>query len=503
MEKNLAFFSRRNKGMCGRLRGKVLVELIHVSDRESQWTKREKEEFYKKFREAMEEILRQAMAAGVSLTISSISDDYLYSGVIDEYKISSVFSDYVSRRGMSRESYSATRRAQYGVDEVAVMIVLEKEFRAFAQTEGQVEYSALSYKDDLHAISHELMHNFGAADLYYPYHVYALTMRHLPQSLMCTYEGMEVDALTRYLIGWTESLEPKAQAFLAEAGDYTDERYRQASAIEWARGREHFLMEGATPYADADELMTKALEGDVWAEYLWGICCRDGISVGRNVASAESYLRRSGRAGLTVAVFSHLELMLNRGHLTSKQKQDVADIFGFCYNEHPWLEGLKLFCLWEGIEIPKNEARAVKELLREYERRGNGSPAGEFQRALAFYRIAERLSERIPALHREIRRERERCELSVTRGEPVLQILVGRLLQEGKHVQRDEAGAKALFEIAAGSRSTTACLELARCYREGIGVARNEAKAREWEERSDEFFRENPWEVTARRFGQR
>ncbi len=491
----LAFFKKMNQGMCRRLRGKVLIELLHVSDNESNWTQQEKTAFFNKFQEAMGQILLQAHAANVSLSMSSISCDYHFAGIVDEYKALHVFEDYLKQRGMSERDYAASRKAAYAVDEVAVILVLEKDFRAYAVTNGETEYSVLSYKNDIHAICHELLHNFGAVDLYFPYYIFALTMRHFPKTVMCTYEGMEIDPLTQYLIGWKTVMDQKALAFITEAQDYTQERHIQANRLEWARGRESYLMENATPFNTLSELQTAANKSNVWAQFLLGYCYRDGILTEKNPIMAETYFRRSGMSGLTIASFAQLEMMLVRGSLTVKEKQQVLDIFNYCYYENIWQENLKLLCTMKGIVLPRNEKGAADSIIREYKRSGRGTPGNENQRALQLYRIALWHCSGIPSLYRAIKNLLQRYENTVQYGDPSLQVLMGQLMQQGKYVAADPQGAVSLFVRAASNGNYRACLELARCYQEGIGIARDSAQVDRWRGMAERYRQKNPWDA--------
>lgn len=83
------------------------------------------------------------------------------------------------------------------------------------------EFSVVRFNSEPKTIVHELLHQFGAADLYAPYEIRALTDKYLPNSIM--YEGTEIDPLTRYLIGWTDELPRDAVKFLKETARFSDQ----------------------------------------------------------------------------------------------------------------------------------------------------------------------------------------------------------------------------------------------------------------------------------------
>jgi len=63
-------------------------------------------------------------------------------------------------------------------------------------------------------IIHELLHQFGAPDYYYPKAVKSLADKYFPQSIMTSGTGIVIDSLTSYLIGWSDSIDRNAATVL-------------------------------------------------------------------------------------------------------------------------------------------------------------------------------------------------------------------------------------------------------------------------------------------------
>ena len=82
---------------------------------------------------------------------------------------------------------------------------------------------------------HELLHLFGAVDLYYPENLKQVGKKYLPGSIMC--DGNVIDDLTRYLIGWKRQLQSDSMAwkFLEETKNITAEDVRKANEAEWKK----------------------------------------------------------------------------------------------------------------------------------------------------------------------------------------------------------------------------------------------------------------------------
>ena len=75
-----------------------------------------------------------------------------------------------------------------------------------------VSFRKFDLKGSERSLIHELMHQFGAMDYYTPAFVEEAAKKYLPHSIMN--DGSEIDALTRYVIGWDDTLTPEAIAFL-------------------------------------------------------------------------------------------------------------------------------------------------------------------------------------------------------------------------------------------------------------------------------------------------
>lgn len=69
-------------------------------------------------------------------------------------------------------------------------------------------------------------------------------------------------------------------------------------------------------------------------------------------------------------------------------------------------------------------------------------------------------------------------------GDVVNQYKVADLLSKGRHVRIDLSAAAHWYECAANAGHPLAQTEIAKCYRQGLGVAADPKKAADWEERA-------------------
>ena len=307
---------------------------------------------------------------------------------------------------------------------------------------------------------------------------------------MCTYDGMEVDPLTRYLVGWESKLSPKAEEFLYKLRDHTNRRQLKANHLEVFRDRETELMAEAKPFASVGDLIRAAENCDPWAEFLLGICYMEGIGTVKNPKRAEELFRLSGRTGLVIAAVLHAQMMLARGVPTPEEREELRMILYYNSFYHLKLITLRLLTAYTGVGADQNKKWAADQAVQHY--RGEGLHLNVAQRSERLYAVAEKYSQKIPELWRVVARMRTRYERMLKDRDPDLDYLIARLLDEGVYVKKDPKGALTLYEKAAEEAHPAACARAARCYRLGIGTVKNPAKAAAYENQERLFSRANP-----------
>lgn len=497
-----AFLSEMNQGPCRRLRGNVFVELVFVEDQVNSWTKWEIDSFYPTYKSAVKSLCKQAAAVGTRLTFTTKIGRYRFNGVLDpahfyQTQLNRVKNEYFRSQGCKTpEEFLTRRKIEHRADEVAMIFMMERRFRAYACNGYDLEFCVMTNENDTHAFAHELLHLFGAADLYYPYPVYGLTMEYFPQSVMCTYQGMEVDPLTRYLVGWENTLSPRAEEYLNKLSDYGTARHRCANHLEVFRDRERELLQEVTPFSSVSDLQRRAAGIDPWAEFLLGICYRDGIGVEKDPSQAEKYFRLSGITGLTVGAVAHAQMMLCRKKLSQADLDWLWLILQYNSYDHFKLHALRVAALYRDASRRQS---AVDDALNLY--KGKGLYKDRAKRSSAMYEIAQAYSRRIPELHRVVTEMRCRYDRMLKEGDPEIDLFIGKMMEEGQYFKRDVKGGFVLYERAASFGHAQACAELARCYRLGIGTARSAALAQKWQKQAQACVANEPYTPYYHLFG--
>ena len=498
MYENHAFFREINKGPCRRMRGNVFVEMVFVEDQVNTWTKEEIDAFFPVYKKAVKGLCKSAQAAGVELSFTTVISRHRWNGKMDPNRfyadtLPQLKMDYYRSLGYgSAEQYIAERKRKYRGDEVAMFFVLERSFRAYACNGQDVEFCVMTNENDEHAVAHELLHLFGAADLYYPYHVYGLTKEYFPESIMCTVSGMEVDPVTRYLVGWDRKLSPKAEEYLYKVRDYTTSRFLQANRLEVLRDREGELLAQARPFDSVSALVKGVENCDPWAEFLLGLCYLNGIQVQKNPRRAEELFRLSGRSGLVIAAVLQGQMLFCRDRLTPEEKEELRLILYHNSYYHVKLTTMRLLSAFTGIGGNQNRKWAADEAVKLY--RGEGLYVETAQRSARLYAVAEKYSEKIPELLRIVCRMKDRYDFMLKNRDPDLYYFIARLMEEGVYVKKDHKGAFSLYKTAAEEAHPAACAALARCYEKGIGTLWNPREAAAARFQSELFIHANPYD---------
>lgn len=237
------FLGSRNAGASKRLCGNVVIVNFLVNDGAgSEFTAGEQEDFRSLVVAALQKLKRAAGAAGVPLTLRYVN----YPIEIPERARYQSF-DWIRSipRQFGKKSIEELQRyfeEAYGCDEAPVMMIVDRNARSYAYKTGYAnrseEETSVIFSDqrdrpiDCRARTylHELLHQFGASDLYYPALIDGTAKRYFPNSIMRG--GDEVDELTAYLIGWTDTPSAMARRFLEETLAL-DESSVRAALKDW------------------------------------------------------------------------------------------------------------------------------------------------------------------------------------------------------------------------------------------------------------------------------
>jgi len=238
----------KDGGNCERLQGKVCVFLVFVSDSESTRDASAREKAEARLREEMLRMNGLARENAVDLTLYYGEWDLTVDAEVEAFTADTWTAPVAAAMGFgSLHQMQLALERDWAVASAPVVFVVNKAGRAAAYSHHSAEGAEFLtlYSSDLSPFCHELLHLYGAKDLYFPAEVSAAAAAYFPDSIMAT--GKRVDELTAYTVGWRDTLTDQAKAFLRDTAHLTREDFDRAMQ------EEQFTGFGTKVYANGDK----------------------------------------------------------------------------------------------------------------------------------------------------------------------------------------------------------------------------------------------------------
>lgn len=237
-------YKTMNVGSSKTLQGTCLIINVFLSDEESSFTEKEKNEYFDDLFTALSYLSEEAEKYNQTISfIYNTGDtnlDHTVDYILPQDSLDPMAEwDYTQLIENLSTQYNIDSVIQkYNPDNVFFMVVINKEGRAYAfpniqKSTSHFEYATIYSYDGLSstpgkgwvsdgnstAISHEILHLFGAIDLYdLESEKLALATEFFPMDIMLIDSPMThkltISNLDAYLIGWEDELDEKYQIFL-------------------------------------------------------------------------------------------------------------------------------------------------------------------------------------------------------------------------------------------------------------------------------------------------
>lgn len=229
----------RGQGASRSLRGKVGIITCFMKRHKTDFDQKTKDEYYRALHEAMRRLESEAQRYGVPLKFSNYEYDIDVPADADPRDDFKLIKDYL--RSETMEELQSNLEGRMGYDEMPFILVYDESARSFARTQwadsrffvNECSTVFRSYgRFDWGTIAHELLHQFGAQDLYFPEQLKACAERYLGKSIMGV-GGSTVDDFTAYLIGWKNTISANSYWFIKETSYLTEELYCKAIEDAW------------------------------------------------------------------------------------------------------------------------------------------------------------------------------------------------------------------------------------------------------------------------------
>lgn len=223
----------KDGGSCQSLTGKIFWSFVYVEDPESGWSVTEKQNQEKTNLAVIRYLKDMAKQEHVSLQMFVKSFSVRLTCAMGKNNISSWTEEFAKSEGFpSLGDMNQHLRKSYPDSQNFYIFLANKSGRAFASPSvngsmTEAEYCVV-YRGNFGSLLHEVLHVFGAADLYYPEQVEQTARNVLGESVMLNSSCHVIDDLTKYLIGWHKVPSAKAQRLLDDAAGITAQMVSEA-----------------------------------------------------------------------------------------------------------------------------------------------------------------------------------------------------------------------------------------------------------------------------------
>lgn len=209
-------FQSVNLGSCRELTGDVAIQVVFVDGDEGAWDEKNMAEYKKAMGQAYDQLTRWGRDYGQEVRIS-----LRYAHTAESMDLDFLDSDAWADHVLNNADLPARGDDSVYMQEcMPIIFLLNEGGRAYAcanASETYNDYLICFNNSTVSSFSHELLHLYGAVDYYYPLAYQEAAQKYFPQSIMfTTEEHKEFDGLTAYIIGWTDTLDENARAFLAD-----------------------------------------------------------------------------------------------------------------------------------------------------------------------------------------------------------------------------------------------------------------------------------------------
>ena len=148
-------------------------------------------------------------------------------------------------RSKTVEQLQEYYKERKGIDSIPLILAFNEAGRCFSYSrnnkrKGDVqEISVVFYEGNKmpevlsRAIAHEVLHQFGAIDFYFPQEVESIAKKYIGSSIMGGSSSLTVDDLTAYLVGWKDTVSASSYEFLRDTMWVNEACDEAAKHKEW------------------------------------------------------------------------------------------------------------------------------------------------------------------------------------------------------------------------------------------------------------------------------
>ncbi|MBR5479157.1 MAG: hypothetical protein IKU84_03180 [Clostridia bacterium] len=245
---NHVMLNSKNVGTSKALTGNVGMHFYLVNDGESFWDEKAVSKLEKAIAKAIKQFETQAAEYGTWLKLKYSTKNVSVNKRVDRSNWRSTLKTVLAEDSFkSVEAFKTYYEKKYGFNDSCIVLVFNKVFRSYASSADTVvprhtECSVVGKTEGFFTsnfsagvIMHEILHLFGAQDLYYPLDIRICAECYFERSLMIHSDCKVVDPLTAYLVGWKKHIDRTTREFLNATKNVTRKDVLDACEKEWKK----------------------------------------------------------------------------------------------------------------------------------------------------------------------------------------------------------------------------------------------------------------------------
>lgn len=240
------FLSGKDAGITRACLNNVLIVGVQLNLNDSSWTEREWNSFLLELESAGKKLENDAVGYSAVLDVDTaymthtLSDITVSDGDARSNDHVDMWERFCKEQGVKdlkelEEFHNAQYNGKY--DEICYVFSMNKYGRSFARSSTKPltvmndEFACVfNTENNVGVLAHEVLHLFGAKDFYYTEEIMMLTDDYLGESIMKSGSAESpVDALTAYVIGWTDELGEREKEFLKKTQKFSLEDFKEMS----------------------------------------------------------------------------------------------------------------------------------------------------------------------------------------------------------------------------------------------------------------------------------
>ncbi len=236
------FLCSRNLGPSRMLKGNVTVIVCFMKQQQFDFLECTKAGFLRELATACEWLTAQARRHGTNLNISYQQYTIDIPPGVNPQDGFHLIKHVLGDAPRTMDDLQSQFEKKLGVDETPFMLVFDKEDRSFARhqclpdrpsNEVSVIFKSVPLLYKWTTVAHELLHQFGAFDFYYPPAITEAATQYFKDSIMGIGKRDVLDDLTAYLVGIKDTFSRDTRCFLEKTMWMTYDHYVKAVADSW------------------------------------------------------------------------------------------------------------------------------------------------------------------------------------------------------------------------------------------------------------------------------